>query len=127
MPGRLHQRPIRDMAQKYVPDQLQTIEDQLKAMKDNLANRDYRAVLISAPILTSGIASLKDAAEARKVDAETALAKAKDNWGPLSTEVAKIWDRSGAASTPWPRLVICPRVSPRRASRRQGRAWIPSG
>lgn len=81
---------IRDMAQKYVPDQLQTIEDQLKAMKNNLANRDYRAVLISAPILTSGIASLKDAAEARKVHAETALAKAKDDWGPLTTEVPKI-------------------------------------
>jgi hypothetical protein len=81
---------IRDTAQKYVPDQLQTVEAQLTGMKDSLAKRDYRAVLVAAPNLTSAIGRLKDAAEAKKADAEKALAKAKDEWGPMSAEVPKI-------------------------------------
>src|SRR6059058_2552611 len=78
---------VRDDAQKYVPDQLQALDGQLAALKDSLAKGDYKAVVTGAPTLNSQISSLKDAAEAKKADAEAALAKAKDAWGPLSTEV----------------------------------------
>ena len=83
---------IRDTAQKYAPDQLQSVEDQLTTMKDSLTKGDYKAVLAAAPALTSAISSLKEAAEAKKADAEAALAKAKDAWGPMSTDVPKMVD-----------------------------------
>jgi hypothetical protein len=82
----------RDDAQKYVPDQLQAVDAQLAALKDSLTKGDYKSVLTGAPTLNSAISSLKDAAEAKKADAEAALAKAKDAWGPLSTEVPKMVD-----------------------------------
>jgi hypothetical protein len=83
---------VRDNAQKYVPDQLQTVESQLAALKDSFAKGDYKAVLTGAPTLNSAISAMKDAAEAKKADADAALAKAKDAWGPLSAEVPKMVD-----------------------------------
>ena len=83
---------VRDEAHKYVPDQLQAVDSQLAALKDSLAKGDYKAVVTGAPTLNSAISSLKDASEAKKADAETALARAKDAWGPLSAEVPKTVD-----------------------------------
>jgi hypothetical protein len=83
---------VRDDAQKYVPDQLQAVDAQLAALRDSLSKGDYKAVLTGAPTVNSAIRSLKDAAEAKKADAEAALAKAKDAWGPLSAEVPKMID-----------------------------------
>ena len=83
---------VRDDAQKYVPDQLQAVDAQLAALRGSLSKGDYKAVLTGAPTVNSAIRSLKYAAEAKKVEAEAALAKAKDAWGPLSTEVPKTVD-----------------------------------
>jgi hypothetical protein len=83
---------VRDTAQKYVPDQLQSVEAQLTAMKDSLNKGDYQAVLTAAPGMSSAISGLKDAADAKKADADAALAKAKDAWGPMSTDVPKMVD-----------------------------------
>jgi hypothetical protein len=83
---------IRDTAQKYAPDQLQTVDSQLGAMKDQLAKGDYKAVLAAAPNVNSAISGLKDAAESKKAEAEAALAKAKDAWGPMSSDVPKMMD-----------------------------------
>src|SRR2546421_5242498 len=83
---------VRDEAQKYVPDQLQGVDSQLAALKDSFAKGDYKAVLTGAPTVNSAIRSLKYAAEAKKADAEAALARAKDAWGPLSAEVPKTVD-----------------------------------
>jgi hypothetical protein len=81
---------MRDTAQKYAPDQLQAVEDQLKGLKDSLAKGDYRAVLTGAPTVNSAISSLKEAAETKKAEAEAALARAKDGWGPVSADVPKM-------------------------------------
>jgi hypothetical protein len=83
---------VRDTAQKYAPDQLQSVEDQLTAMKDSLNKGDYKSVLAGAPALNTAIANLKETAEAKKTEAETSLAKAKEAWGPMSTEVPKMVD-----------------------------------
>jgi hypothetical protein len=83
---------IRDMAQKYAPDQLQAVDSQLSSLKDALAKGDYKAVLAGAPALNTAISNLKDAASAKQQEAEEALAKAKDAWGPISTEVPKMVD-----------------------------------
>ena len=83
---------IRDMAQTYAPDQLHAVDEQLNALRDSLAKRDFKAVLAGAPALNTAISNLKAAASAKKQEAEEALARAKDAWGPLSTEVPKMVD-----------------------------------
>jgi hypothetical protein len=81
---------IRDMAQKYVPDQLAAADTQLAALKDALGKGDYKAVLAGAPAAMATINSLKDAAAAKASDAEAAMAKAKDAWASVSTDVPKM-------------------------------------
>ena len=81
---------VRDSAQKYAPDQLKSVEDQLQGLKDSLAKGDYRAVLTGAPSVNSAISSLREAAESKKTEAEAAAARARDAWGPMSTDVAKL-------------------------------------
>jgi hypothetical protein len=83
---------VRDMAQKYAPEQLGAVEAQLQSAKDSLAQGDYKAVLASAPALSTAISGLKDTAAAKQADAEAALAKAKDAWGPMSADVPKMVD-----------------------------------
>lgn len=81
---------VRDTAQKYVPEQLQAVEAQIASAKEAFAKGDYKGVLAAAPAITSAIASLKDAAQAKAADAEAALSKAKDAWSSMSTDVPKM-------------------------------------
>jgi hypothetical protein len=81
---------VRDMAQKYVPDQLAAADAQLASLKDALGKGDYKAVIAGAPALMTAIGSLKDAASAKSADAEAAMAKAKDAWGSASSDVPKM-------------------------------------
>ena len=83
---------IRDAAQKYAPDQLQAVDTQLAGLKDSLAKGDYKAVVAGAPALNTAISNLKDAAAAKQQEVEDAQAKAKDAWGPMSTDVPKMVD-----------------------------------
>jgi len=80
------------MAQKYAPDQLQAVDAQFNGVKDSLSKGDYKGVLAAMPGLNSAISGLKDAATAKQADAEAAAAKAKDAWGPMSTDVPKMVD-----------------------------------
>ena len=84
--------PIRDAARTYVPDQMQAVDAQLNSLKDSLAKGDYAAVIAGAPALNTAISSLKDAAAAKQADAEAAIAKAKDAWTGMSTDVPKMVD-----------------------------------
>jgi predicted small secreted protein len=83
---------VRDDAQKYAPEQLGGVEAKLSDMKGAFQQGNYAGVLAQAPGLTAAIASLKDAASAKKVEAEQALAKAKDDWGPASAAVPMMID-----------------------------------
>jgi hypothetical protein len=83
---------IRDMAMKYAPDQLQTVDAQLNGLKDSLAKGDYKAVLAGVPSLNTAISSLKDTATQKQQEAQAAADKAKDAWGPMSTDVPKMVD-----------------------------------
>ena len=83
---------VRDDAQKYAPEQLGGVEAKLSDIKGTFQKGDYAGVLAAAPGLTSAIAGLKDASSAKKVEAEQALAKAKDDWGPASSAVPKMVD-----------------------------------
>ena len=81
---------VRDTAQKYAPEQLKSVEDQLQGLKNSFAKGDYRAVLTGAPTVNSAISSLKQTSDTKKAEAEAALARAKDAWGPMSTDVPKM-------------------------------------
>jgi len=83
---------IHDQAMKYAPQQLGAVEEQLQGVKDSYAKGDYKAVVAAAPGLAAAISSLKDAAAAKQAELEAALAKAKDDWGPISTELPKMVD-----------------------------------
>jgi hypothetical protein len=83
---------IRDMAMRYAPDQLQAVDAQLSSLKDSDAKGDYKAVLAGIPNLNTAISSLKDTATQKQADAQAAADKAKDAWGPLSSDVPKMVD-----------------------------------
>jgi hypothetical protein len=83
---------VRDAATKYVPEQLGGVDAQLSDMKGKFQQGDYAGVVASAPALMTAISGLKDAATAKKAEAEAALAKAKDDWGPASAAVPKMVD-----------------------------------
>jgi uncharacterized protein YukE len=83
---------IRDMATRYAPDQLQAVDAQLSSAKDSLAKGDYKAVLAGMPALNSAIGSLKDTVTAKQQEVDAANQKAKDAWGPLSSDVPKMVD-----------------------------------
>jgi hypothetical protein len=83
---------IRDMANRYAPDQLQAVDAQLNGVKDSLAKGDYKGVMAAMPALNTAISNLKDTATAKQQEADAASAKAKDAWGPLSSDVPKMVD-----------------------------------
>ncbi|HEX4389733.1 MAG TPA: hypothetical protein VH109_13990 [Steroidobacteraceae bacterium] len=80
----------RDAAQKYAPDALQAVDSQLAQVKDMFAKGDYKSVMANIPALNTAIGSLKDTASAKMAEAQQAMAKAKDDWGSVSTDVPKM-------------------------------------
>jgi hypothetical protein len=83
---------VRDAGTKYAPDQMQAVDAQFTSIKDSLAKGDYKAVLAAMPSLNTAISGLKDATTAKQQEAEAASAKAKDVWGPMSSDVPKMVD-----------------------------------
>ena len=83
---------IRDMATHYAPDQLQAVDAQLNSAKDSLNKGDYKAVLAAMPGINSAISNLKDTAAAKQQEVQAANDKAKDAWGPMSSDVPKMVD-----------------------------------
>jgi hypothetical protein len=83
---------IRDMANRYAPEQLQAVDAQLSNVKDSLSKGDYQGVLAAMPALNSAIAGLKDAATAKQQEVEAANTKAQEAWGPISSDVPKMVD-----------------------------------
>jgi predicted small secreted protein len=86
---------LRDDAQKYAPEQLGGVEAKLSELKGSFEKGDYAGVLAAAPGMTAAITGLKEAAAAKKTEAEAALAKAKDDWGTAGTAVPKLVDDLG--------------------------------
>jgi predicted small lipoprotein YifL len=83
---------IHDAALKYIPEQLGAVTTQLDSLKDAANRGDYKAVLAAAPAVMTAIGALKDSANAKQAEVEAALAKAKDAWGPMSTDLPKMVD-----------------------------------
>jgi len=78
---------VKEQAAQYAPDQLKGVEDTIAGLKENLAKGDYKAILASTPQLTTQLASLKDAAAAKKAEMDAALEKAKGDWSGYAADL----------------------------------------
>ena len=78
---------IRGVAQQYAADQLQAVDTSVTRLKDNLAKKDYRAVVVGAPSVQSEVDALKEQVATAKADAEATLAAAQTEWNDLTASV----------------------------------------
>jgi hypothetical protein len=81
---------IRDDAAKYAPEELETVETQIAALKDGLAKKDYKGVVTNAATVKSEIEKLQASTTARKAEFEAAAAQATESWNALSADVPKM-------------------------------------
>jgi hypothetical protein len=66
------------------------VEEQVSALKGNLAQGNYKEVLDAAPAANAAVASLAEDVRARQAAADSALAQTKQQWRTLSEEVPKL-------------------------------------
>lgn len=71
-------------AAKYIPDQLQSVNDQLANLKAMFDKKDYKGVLAGAPAVLTAAQSLASDASAKKTEAMDAL---NGEWTTLSASV----------------------------------------
>src|SRR6267154_3834455 len=81
---------IHDIAAKYSPDTLKSVEAQVSTLKQSLAKGDYSGVLAAAPAVTTAVKALRDDAQTKSSEADAALAKVKQQWRTLTYEVPKL-------------------------------------
>jgi len=76
-------------AEKYAADELKDVDSAVGNLKNNLARKDYGAVVMGAPSVSASIATLKETVNQRKADAEQMMAAAQTEWTDLSANVPK--------------------------------------
>jgi hypothetical protein len=76
-------------AEKYAADELKDVDSAVGTMKNNLARKDYGAVVMGAPSVSASIAALKETVTQRKADAEQMMAAAQTEWTDLSANLPK--------------------------------------
>jgi hypothetical protein len=81
---------VHDAAAKYAPDGLQSIEAQIATLKGDLSRGEYKAVLAAAPAVSTALAHLRQTAIAKQEEADTKLARTKQQWRTMSADVPKI-------------------------------------
>jgi chromosome segregation ATPase len=74
-------------AEKYAAEELKSVDESVTRLKNNLAKKDYSAVVTGAPSVQSAVTSLKDTVAKAKIDAEAVMAAAQAEWGELSASV----------------------------------------
>ena len=79
-------------AEKYAADELNNVDAAVDNMKNNLARKDYGAVMMGAPSVTASLATLKESVAQRKADAEQMMAAAQTEWTDLSADLPKAVD-----------------------------------
>jgi len=74
-------------ATEYASAELQSVQDSLASLKASLANNDYKAVLATAPAVSSQVASLQQTVAQKKQEAQAAMAAATEKWKSLSADL----------------------------------------
>ena len=77
-------------AEKYAAEELKSVDESVTRLKNNLAKKDYSAVVTAAPSVQSAVTSLKDTVAKAKIDADAVAAAAQAEWGELSTSVPQL-------------------------------------
>jgi len=77
-------------AEKYAAEELKGVEASVTKLKNNLASKDYQAVVLGAPSVASEVTALKDAVATKKADAEAILAAAQTEWTDLSAKMPQM-------------------------------------
>jgi hypothetical protein len=77
-------------AEKYAAEELKGVETSVAKLKNNLASKDYKAVVMAAPGVASAVSSLKQTVATKKADMEATMAAAQTEWTDLSTKVPQM-------------------------------------
>ena len=77
-------------AQQYAAQELKVVEDSIDRLKTQLANKDYKTVIMQTPNVASSVAELKSTVAKKKVEAEEVLAAAQQEWTELSASVPEM-------------------------------------
>jgi hypothetical protein len=81
---------IHDGAAKYAPDTLQSVTSQVNSLKQSLQHGDYQTVVANSAAAKKAIKDLKDNVDAKQAADDAELAKTKQQWRSLSSEVPKM-------------------------------------
>jgi hypothetical protein len=77
-------------AETYAAEELQGVEESIAKLKEELAAKNYKAVVLQTPNVASTLAALKDTVAKKKADAEQILAAAQQEWTDLSASVPEM-------------------------------------
>lgn len=78
---------LREDAQRFAPRQGAAAEQTLERLRERFAARDYAAVRGALPGVAAELANLHELIETRRAELETAIERARADWGGLSVEV----------------------------------------
>jgi len=81
---------VRADAEKYAADELKSIDETVNKLKGDLAAKNYKAVVVQSPTVTSRVTQFKAAVATKKAEAEELLAAAQQEWTDLSTSVPEL-------------------------------------
>jgi ActR/RegA family two-component response regulator len=77
-------------AQQYAAEDLKVVEDSIDRLKTQLANKEYKTVIMQTPNVASSVAELKSTVAKKKAEAEEVLAAAQQEWTELSASVPEM-------------------------------------
>jgi hypothetical protein len=74
-------------AEQYAAQELKGVEESIGNLKTELANKNYKAVVMQTPSVASTVAALRDTVAKKKAEAEEMLAAAQAEWTELNGSV----------------------------------------
>jgi Skp family chaperone for outer membrane proteins len=74
-------------AEQYATDELKGVDESITRLKQELANKNYKSVVMQTPTVASTVAALKDTVARKKAEAEEMLAAAQAEWTELNASV----------------------------------------
>jgi hypothetical protein len=77
-------------AQQYAAEDLKVVEDSIGRLRSQLANKEYRTVVMQTPNVSSSVAALKNTVAKKKAEAGEMLAVAQQEWTELSASVPEM-------------------------------------
>jgi hypothetical protein len=77
---------VRDDAARYMPNELQSVDSSVTALKESMAKGDYKVVVANAPAVNSSIESLKSGVAAKRAENTAAAAE----WNTYATDVPQM-------------------------------------